>query len=407
MKRINKLFVFLVFFVVSMPSHAENFLFKKQLSFGYTSKKTLAHNGFIAKTHTPLSQGNFEFISKTFKGATSIGIYENDTIHLDDTYIQSTFGRASLGAGSIERNWSFSPNSSLILSKNARPFHSVYFKLVDNDGFNMNWLSAVKNTSIEMFNGIPESNENPKNSMLFGLRMTLSINDFDLEAIRTSQWGGNGHSYNSSIIPKVIFGNSNEGNYANINQMAGIGLSYSSPKKTLPLRIFGQVVGEDEAGNLPSCLMYLLGLEWNGPFFGKKSNIGIETIDTTIDYTSNGNCGPNTAYNNGVYKYTNKRIVMGAPIDSEGSSFEIFGKTKLSTNLSSNFTFKKSFINKNNDLKHRLTSIYTKGWTSSLGLEWRKDNIVLNGKINYQDFSIEKINSSNGLGFNISSSIYY
>ena len=33
----------------------------------------------------------------------------------------------------------------------------------------------------------------------------------------------------------------------------GFGVSYLIPSKIIPLRIYGQAIGEDEAGNLPSC----------------------------------------------------------------------------------------------------------------------------------------------------------
>ena len=45
--------------------------------------------------------------------------------------------------------------------------------------------------------------------------------------------------------------------------MAGFGISYLIPSNIMPLRIYGQAVGEDEAGNLPSCFAYLAGLEWS------------------------------------------------------------------------------------------------------------------------------------------------
>ena len=45
------------------------------------------------------------------------------------------------------------------------------------------------------------------------------------------------------------------------------------------------------------------------------------------------NCGPNTMYNNGTYDYINYDTVLGVPIDTEGTSLEIFGQSQVNNNL--------------------------------------------------------------------------
>ena len=41
-----------------------------------------------------------------------------------------------------------------------------------------------------------------------------------------------------------------------------------------------------------------------------STKIGLEYLDTRIDETTHGNCGPNTAYNNGSYKYTKYDVTL-------------------------------------------------------------------------------------------------
>ena len=94
--------------------------------------------------------------------------------------------------------------------------------------------------------------------------------------------------------------------------MAGFGISYTMPTKEIPLRIYGQAIGEDEAGNLPSCFTYLAGIEWTNTKIKYPTTVSIETIDTRIDKTRNGFCGPNTMYNNSTYDYTNYGKVNGS-----------------------------------------------------------------------------------------------
>ena len=46
------------------------------------------------------------------------------------------------------------------------------------------------------------------------------------------------------------------------NQLAGADFSFS-PKNNLNIKIYGQIMGEDEAGYLPSRTFFLLGLNIN------------------------------------------------------------------------------------------------------------------------------------------------
>lgn len=83
--------------------------------------------------------------------------------------------------------------------------------------------------------------------------------------------------------------------------MAGIDFSYTIPKNILPIRIYGQLIGEDESGNLSSCFIYMLGAVLTFSRSRFPTNFGVEKIDTSAEYTTNNNCGTNTAYNNGIY----------------------------------------------------------------------------------------------------------
>ena len=156
----------------------------------------------------------------------------------------------------------------------------------------------------EAFNSIPKNSTGPKNAMTLGLRATIiTTNNLKFEFLKVSQWGGKGYPGGSSGLSKALIGNTNEGKYRAINQIAGIGLSYSAPNIHFPLRIYGQLVGEDEAGNLPSCLIYLSGLEWKGLIFKKNTTFDFEIVDTRTKTSSHKNCGPNTAYNNNGYNF--------------------------------------------------------------------------------------------------------
>ena len=129
---------------------------------------------------------------------------------------------------------------------------------------------------------------NGAESMLFGLRAILSpAKGLDFELIQTSQWGGNGYNNGISSLGTALFFDSNRGSNSNINKMAGFGISYKIPTIKIPLRVYGQAIGEDEAGNLPSCYGYLAGLEWSNSKFKYPITLGLEAVDTRVDETTN------------------------------------------------------------------------------------------------------------------------
>ncbi|MDA8760462.1 capsule assembly Wzi family protein [Amylibacter sp.] len=330
----------------------------------------------------------------------------HNNLTFDGSYFQYTRGIATYGVGSVDRHWSFSDNTSLILSNNARPSESIYLKLENRFGYD--WLPSKADWSLEAFNGFTESSVSGDKSMLLGLRAILSpVEGLDFELVQTSQWGGEKHNNGISALGAALFFDTNVGSNSNINKMAGFGISYLIPSNKMPLRIYGQAVGEDEAGNLPSCFAYLAGVEWSNIKTKYPTTLGIEAVDTRINYSTNNHCGPNTFYNNNTYQYVNYETTMGAEIDTEGYSFELFGRSKLSQRINIKYSTKTVVINDKNWHGHRLSSNRQSGSISSLGLSWAKNNINLNGNIYYQDFILDKANIKDNYGIKFSTSVLF
>ena len=327
-------------------------------------------------------------------------------LNFDGSNIQYKKGIAKFGFGRINRNWSFSKKSSLILSSNARPFESIYLNLEDK--FGLTWLPSSANWSIEVFNGATQRSRNNGQSMIFGARSIITpIRGLSFELFQTSQWGGNRDKINSSMLNGILFGDTNEGDSAHINKMAGFGASYQISNDMIPLRIYAQTVGEDEAGNLPSCLSFLAGLEWELLKTKYPSTATIELIDTRTHVSTSGYCGANSMYNNTIYDYINYDRTLGTSIDTEGTSFEVSGQTRINNNLSIKFSKKLLTINDTGDSGHRLSSNRSSGSINLIGLSWKKNNLNLNGYINKQNLTLDKANIKRGTGFGLSSSITF
>ena len=210
-----------------------------------------------------------------------------------------------------------------------------------------------------------------------------------------------------SALGAALFFDTNDNSNSNINKMAGFGISYLIPSNIMPLRIYGQAVGEDEAGNLPSCYAYLAGIEWTNSKNKYPIIIGIEAIDTRIDKTSHGNCGPNTMYNNNTYQYTNYGNTMGATIDTEGTSYELFGKSQISQKINIEYSTKILTVNDHNWSGHRLSSKRETGLVNSLGVSWNANNLKFSINIYNQDYILNKANIKNNSGIGFSSTIIF
>ena len=285
-------------------------------------------------------------------------------------------------------------------------FKSIYLKL--RNKFQYNWMQSKANWSFEAFNGYTKNSLNRNESMLAGARVIFSpIKGLDFELVQTSQWGGEGYSNGISALGAALLFDTNAGKNSNINKMAGFGISYLIPSNLIPLRIYGQAIGEDEAGSLPSCYAYLAGLEWSNTKIKYPTTIGFEVLDTRINQTKHGNCGPNTIYNNATYDYINYGNTMGAPIDTEGNSLEFFGKSQISEKLNIKFSTKLITINDTNWAGHRLSSKRQSGIMNTFGAIWSRDNVRLTGDIFYQGFNLDKANIKSGSGVSFSSSIIF
>ena len=166
-------------------------------------------------------------------------------------------------------------------------------------------------------------------------------------------------------------------------------------------RFYSQVTGEDEAGSLPSCNAWMAGLELIATEMKFPTTLTIEAVDTRVKKSTHGNCGANTMYNNDTYDYINYYTVLGVPIDTEGTSLELFGQSQVNKNLGINYSTKFLSINDKDYSQHRLSSKRSLGTITSLGVNWKRNGFNLGGSISYQDLILDKANVSNDTIFSI------
>jgi hypothetical protein len=398
--------LFLIFLINTPPIFAQTQSVQIKTDLAFFSEEFLGVKNKRRYSNKGITKLDLKYDKKNLSSQLSLNYSGDEKYTLDGSYLQYTAGIMTLGVGKVDRHWSFSDNTSLILSNNARPSESIYLKLENK--FRYDWLPSKANWSLEVFNGFTEGSLNNSKSMLLGMRATLSpIENLDFELVQTSQWGGKDYASGISALGAALIFDSNKNSNSNINKMAGFGISYSIPSNIMPLRVYAQAIGEDEAGNLPSCYGYLAGIEWTNTKIKYPTIIGIEALDTRIDATTNGNCGPNTMYNNNTYDYTNYGKTIGTEIDTEGTSLGLYIRSQISQKINIEFATKSVVINDNTWSDHRLSSNRQSGFISFLNVSWVKNNVSFDGGIYNQDFILEKANIKDNFGIGFTSSLTF
>ena len=403
-----KFFLIFIFstFLNTQPLFSQNDTLNMSVGTAFNSRNVLGVYNNLRTQNKSNVNFNLEYSKRSLSSQLSLNFDDHDKLSFDNSYVNYEKGIANLTIGKVDRIWSFSKKSSLILSSNSKPLEALSLRLENK--FNTNWLPSGANWSFELINGSTRNSYNGKNSILSGARVVISPSEkLNFEFLQSAQWGDQNDKLYSSNIDALLFGNTNDGKNSNINQMAGFGLSYSVPLNKNTYRFYSQAIGEDEAGNLPSCYAWMAGLEVIVPKMKFPTTLTIEAIDTRIKKTSNGFCGANTMYNNNTYDYINYDTVLGVPIDTESTSLELFGQSQVNKNLSMNYSTKFLAINDKDFSFHRLSSKRSLGTITTLGIHLEKDGFDLGGSIGYQNMLLDKANILNGTIFSLYTSVKF
>lgn len=250
---------------------------------------------------------------------------------LDESYLSGTFNNWKFTVGQQSRWWGPGWDGSLILSNNARPIPSVSFDRVDSQPFKNKYLRWLGPWKLSLFAGRLESSRKVSNAKLLGARFNfVPTPTFEVGLSRTAQWGGSGRSETFSTLFNTIIGKDNFGGKNEPgNQLAGIDFRWKSPiGKSKPYAVYGQLIGEDEAGMLPFKSTGLLGLETWG--HSKRLDgtwrLYIEGSNTSTDFFQ-GEKHNNIAYNHHVYGdgYRYLGNSLGHGIDSDSNIIGVGG----------------------------------------------------------------------------------
>ena len=240
------------------------------------------------------------------------------------SFVAGALGNWVLGAGAIDRWWGASSQSSLILSNNARPVPAVFFRTKGTQQFDTPLLSWLGGWQFVSFVGQLESSRVIPEAKVTGMRFTFQpFDSLEIGLSRAMQWGGEGRSESLSTFWKSLTSQGENTSEQAGNQLAGYDLRYNFLRqKNVGLSFYAQIIGEDEAGYLPSKFTSQAGLEYN-----LALNSG-NSVSAFVEHTNTiaGSIGGkqfNTAYDHGTYKtgYRHRGRVIGATYDNDAKVY--------------------------------------------------------------------------------------
>jgi len=278
---------------------------------------------------------------------------DDQSFRPDGSYGAVVLGNWMLHAGYIDRWWGPGWEGSLIYGNNPRPIPSITVERNYSDPIKHPWFEWIGRFRFAMTMGRFEDDRNDApNANFFGARVTWKPHQrVEIGISRSAQWCGDGRPCGLDTFWDLLTGNDNDQPLEAQpgNQMGGFDVRWSVPR--IPVALYAQAIGEDEAGFFPSEYLGLGGIEiWGG--FGERSwRAHVEYSDTACDFMDDeptfGCAYRNSIYSDG-YQYRDRSMGHALDGDSEqvaaglmlvnddGSSWELAAQSAKVNRASAN-----------------------------------------------------------------------
>jgi Capsule assembly protein Wzi len=254
----------------------------------------------------------------------------------DGSYLNYLAGNWVIGAGLVERWWGPGWESSLILSHSARPLPSVYLQRNLANPFEVPLLNLLGPWQVTTFMSQLESSAAVPKAKLWGMRVNIKpLNRLEIGLSRTAQWGGEGRSNDLNTFIDLLLGKDNldDHNANNTadrskepgNQLAGIDWRWGHTFGSTGASLYGQFIGEDEAGGMPSRSIGMAGVEVSGLLWDVHTRVNLEAQNTTVYFYDSDKISGNTAYEHSIYQsgYRYYGRPIGASTDNDSESLTL------------------------------------------------------------------------------------
>lgn len=272
--------------------------------------------------------------------------------NLDGSYIGTKLGNHRLAFGSIPVWWGNGVDGSLIRSDAARPVTGFLMQRANNSPINLPVLSKLGNFNYQITAGQLQDYQAVPDAKLIGMRASFQPHEaFQIGASRTLLWGGDGRDESLKSLGKAL-----TGRYDNTyntptdisDQIAGIDAQLNlKPLVNLPVSVYGEFIGEDEAGGLPTKKAYLAGLKGTIPLFQQPWLWHAEWANTYYDLDKTNIIYGHSIYTDGYYQ---KGLPLGHPIGGDGEIISVGLSGNINANNQLGLKYANAKVNQSNQV---------------------------------------------------------
>jgi hypothetical protein len=293
------------------------------------AEKPLALRTFEA---TPREEGELELAASWMSDrfvvnlqATGVANPSDDkSFRADGSYVGVNIANVMISAGYPERWWGPGWEGSLILSNNARPLPGLTIERNYSDPFSwriLHWIGPWRASLV--FAGLEDHRDDFDHARFFGARVTFKpLKQLEIGLSRTALWCGKGRPCGGGTFVDLLLGRDNDQPLPLQpgDQLAGYDARWASSR--WPIALYGQMIGEDEAGFLPSKFLGLFGAESWFALAGGTTRVHFEYADTSCSF-SRQNPQFNCAYESSIYTvgYRFRGRSIGHALDGDGRMY--------------------------------------------------------------------------------------
>ncbi len=255
-------------------------------------------------------------------------------VNVEGSYVAGKPWNQWVVAGQIPTWWGPGHDGSLIRGDASRPVYGVTAQRAVQNAFETKWLSWIGPWQYQAFAGQLDDYK-IHNAKLIGMRLTAQpFPALELGASRAIQIGGDGQPNSFKAYWNAIIGKDNgctesscvgEDNAS--NQLAGFDARLQlQPLFNIPVSVYGQYVGEDEAGGLPSKKMYLAGADYSSIVNNMPYQLYAEWADTRTNGDARGISYNHHQYTDGYYQHG---FSLGHAMGGDGQMYSVGGDIRF------------------------------------------------------------------------------
>ena len=251
---------------------------------------------------------------------------DGEEVRLDGSQVGVNMGNWTVAASTLDRWWGPGWDGSLILSNNARPIPSLTIGRNLTTAPQAGWLRWLGPWDLEVMFGQLEGDRAVPDARFFGMRLTfITVGGLEFGISRTAQWCGEGRPCGADTFRDLFLGKDNLGDEGTTlenepgNQMAGLDVRWTNFWFGTPVSLYGQFIGEDEAGGFPSRYLAQAGIEGSGllqsgasyRWFAEIAGTSCDVVRSEVRY--------NCAYRQAIYRsgYTYYGRIIGHGLDND------------------------------------------------------------------------------------------